>query len=204
MRHRAALFIRQSPAPNSAPDEPQSFFIGDTPSSEDDPFGCGGDFDQDHQDMPDQDLQSSSTRPINHAGMNLDLLPGHVMEEAKSGGASMEEDEPEEDPFGRGGDLSQDHQDTLDQRLLLSPIRSNHSADAYPNLLPHCGMEEPKTPGAPTPGPHQKQKIGQMRSGQIRSTKIGQIRPNKDGQMRPITFGQMWYWPNSVWPNAAK
>ena len=32
-----------------APDEPESFFIGDTPSSEDDPFGWGGDFDQNHQ-----------------------------------------------------------------------------------------------------------------------------------------------------------
>ena len=29
------------------PDEPESFFIGDTPSSEGDPFGWGGDFDQD-------------------------------------------------------------------------------------------------------------------------------------------------------------
>ena len=39
------------PAPVSAPapDEPESFFIGDTPSSEDDPFGWGGDFDQEHQ-----------------------------------------------------------------------------------------------------------------------------------------------------------
>ena len=26
----------------------------------------------------------------------------------------------------------------------------------------------------------------------------------KIGQMRPVKFGQMWYWPNSVWPNAAK
>ena len=43
-----------------------------------------------------------------------------------------------------------------------------------------------------------KNKIGQMRSGQIRSTKIGQIRPNKDGQMRPVNFGQMWYWPSVV------
>ena len=103
--------------------------------------------------MPDQDLQSYSAGPTNHAGMNLDLLPGHVMEEAKSGGASMEEDEPEEDPFGRGGDLSQDHQDTLDQRLLLRPIRSDHSADAYPNLLPHCGMQEPKTPECTTRAP---------------------------------------------------
>ena len=124
------LFIRQTRAPIPAPDEPQSFFIGDTPSSEDDPFGWGGDFDQDHQGIPDQDLQSYSAGPINHAGMNLDLLPGHVMEEAKSGGASMEEDEPEEDPFGRSGDLSQDHQDMLDQGLPSGPDRPNGPADA--------------------------------------------------------------------------
>ena len=79
------------PVPNPPPDEPQSFFIGDTPSSEDDPFGWGGDFDQDHQDMSDQDLQSDSAKPTNHAGMNLDLLPGHGMEEAKSSDTFMEE-----------------------------------------------------------------------------------------------------------------
>ena len=33
-----------APAPIPAPDEPQSFFIGDTLSSEDDPFGWGGRF----------------------------------------------------------------------------------------------------------------------------------------------------------------
>ena len=90
------------PAPNPAPDEPQSFFIGDTPSSEDDPFGWGGDFDQDHQSMSDQGLQSTPTRPTNQAGMNLDLLPGHGTEEAKSGDAMMEEDKPDEEPFGWG------------------------------------------------------------------------------------------------------
>ena len=61
---------------------------------------------------------------------------------------------------------------------------------------PPCGPPPfgPATLWAPTPsGPHQKQKIGQMRSGQIRSTKIGQIRPNKVGQMRPVNF-----WPNVV------
>ena len=36
-------------------------------------------------------------------------------------------------------------------------------------------------------GPHQKQKIGQMRSGQ-----------NEVGLMRPVNFGQMWHWPNSA------
>ena len=46
----------------------------------------------------------------------------------------------------------------------------------------------------PTPSGHPtKKKCGQMRSGQIRSTKIGQMRPGK--------FGQMWSWPNAVWPN---
>ena len=71
--------------------------------------------------------------------------------------------------------------------------------------------DPPTTPTTPPPHPHNehptttpKNKIGQMRSGQIRSNKIGQIRPNKVGQMRPVNFGQMWYWPNSVWPNAAK
>ena len=37
-------------------DEPESFFICDTPSSEDDPFGWGGDVDQDHHITPDQEL----------------------------------------------------------------------------------------------------------------------------------------------------
>ena len=60
----------------------------------------------------------------------------------------------------------------------------------------------PQGPNSWPSGPSLKQKIGQMRSGQIRSTQNGQIRPNKDGQMRPINFGHMWYWPNSVWPNA--
>ena len=58
--------------------------------------------------------------------------------------------------------------------------------------------------GSPPVRAPTKNKIGQMWSGQIRSTKIGQIRPNEDGQMQPVNFGQMWYWPNSVWPNVAK
>ena len=95
--------------------------------------------------MSDQDLQSSSTRPTNHAGMNLDLLPGHGMEEAKSGDTIMEEDKPDEDPLGWGGDLSQNHQDMLDQGLPSSPDRPNGPADAYPNLLPDREMEDPKT-----------------------------------------------------------
>ena len=42
----------------------------------------------------------------------------------------MKEDKPDEVPFGWSGDLSQDHQDTLDQGLLLSPVRPNDPADA--------------------------------------------------------------------------
>ena len=57
----------------------------------------------------------------------------------------MEEDKPDEDPFGWGGDLSQDHQDMLDQGLLSSPVRPNDPADAYPNLLPDREMEDSKT-----------------------------------------------------------
>ncbi len=61
-----------------------------------------------------------------------------------------------------------------------------------PPFGPHPGpppLRAPTPPG-PLPAPT-KNKIGQMRSGQIRSTKIGQIRPNKDGQMRPVDFGQI-------------
>ena len=60
---------------------------------------------------------------------------------------------------------------------------------------------------APTPSGHpfgpslfraltKIKKNGQMRFGEIRSTKIGPIRPNIDGQLRPVNFGQMWYWLN--------
>ena len=59
------------------------------------------------------------------------------------------------------------------------------------------GQSHPFAPpppvGPPPSGPSPKQQIGQMRSGQIPSTKIGQIRPNKDGQMRPSQL-----WPNVV------
>ena len=135
------------PVPVSIPtsDEPESFFIGDTPSSEDDPFGWCGNLDQNHQDVSDQDTKSSPTRPMNHDEMNLDILPKHVMEEVKSRDEIMEEDKPDEDPFGWGGDLSQDHQDMLDQSLPSNPDRSNGSADAYLNLLPDREMEDPKT-----------------------------------------------------------
>ena len=74
-------------------------------------------------------MQSSSTIPTNHAGMNLDLLHAHGMEEAESGNASMEEDKPDEDPFWLG----------------WRPDRPNGPADAYPNLLPDREMEDPKT-----------------------------------------------------------
>ena len=141
------------PAPNPAPDEPQSFFIGDTPSSEDDPFGCGGDCDQDHQDMPNQELQSSFTRPMNHEGMSLDLPPGHVMEEAKSGDATMEDAKPDEDPFGWGGDLDQDHQDMLDQKLPSSTDGPMDPAETYSNLLPDHEMKDSKTSGCATRTP---------------------------------------------------
>ena len=56
-----------------APDEPESFFIGDTPSSEDDPFGWGGDFDQDHQAMSDQELPFSPDGRMESAEMDLRL-----------------------------------------------------------------------------------------------------------------------------------
>ena len=59
------------------------FFIGDTPSSEDDPLGWGGDFDQDHQVMSDQDLPLSPVRPMESAEMDPCLSSGHTMEDAE-------------------------------------------------------------------------------------------------------------------------
>ena len=76
------------PAPVSAPtpDEPESFFIGDTPSAEDDPFGWGGDFDQDHQAVSDQYLPPSPDKRMEYAEMGLrlsgDPACAHTMEEA--------------------------------------------------------------------------------------------------------------------------
>ena len=91
---------------------------------------------------------------------------------------------------------------TLRDPTLSGPLNGPHlppfgappfGAPLFLGLAPH--------PSAPTPpGPHQN-KIGEML---VWSTKIGQIRQNKDGHMQPVNFGQMWYWPNSVWPNAAK
>ena len=71
------------PVSVSTPDEPESFFIGDTPSSEDDPFGWGGDFDQDHRVMSDQDLPLSPVRPMKSAEMDPCLSSGHTMEDAE-------------------------------------------------------------------------------------------------------------------------
>ena len=92
--------VRPAPVSILIPEELESFFIGDNPSSEEDPFGWGGDFDQDHQDMSDQALQSNLTRPTQHVGMNLELSPGHVMEQADSGDATMEDAKPDEGPSG--------------------------------------------------------------------------------------------------------
>ena len=63
------------PHASSTPDEPESFFIGDTPSSEDDPFGWGGEFDRDHQAKSDQDLPFSPDRQMHSAEGDLRLLP---------------------------------------------------------------------------------------------------------------------------------
>ena len=77
------------PAPVSVPtlDEPESFFIGDTPSSEDDPFGWGGDFDQDHQAMSDQELPVCPDKRMESAEMDLrlsgDSACAHTMEDAE-------------------------------------------------------------------------------------------------------------------------
>ena len=64
-------------APDSAPhaipgpDEPYSLSIGDTPSSEDDPFVWCGDFDQDHQAMSDQDLPLSRDRRVYRSTLHV-------------------------------------------------------------------------------------------------------------------------------------
>ena len=73
------------PVPVSVPtpDEHESFFIGDTPSSEDDPFGWGGDFDQDHQVMSDQDLPFTPVRPMESAEMDPCLSSGRTMKDAE-------------------------------------------------------------------------------------------------------------------------
>ena len=64
--------------------------------------------------------------------------------------------------------------------------------------------ESKKNPpfGPHPPGPQQKQlaKCGLAKFGQQKLAKFGQMR----SQMRPVEIGQMWFWPNSVWPHAAK
>ena len=89
------------------------------------------------------------------------------------------------------------------KREILGP----HPSAPHPSGPPTLRAPNPSGPhpsGPPTLRAPTKNKIGQIRFGQIWSTKIGQIRPNMDGQMRPVNFGQMWYWTNSVWPNTAK
>ena len=75
------------PAPFSVstPDEPESFFIGDTPSSEEDPFGWGGDFDQDHQAMSDQNLLLSPdtlSETVLDSRLSGDPASAHMTEDA--------------------------------------------------------------------------------------------------------------------------
>ena len=73
------------PASVSTPDEPESFFIGDTPTSEEDPFGWGGDFDQDHQAMSDQNLPLSPDKRaeiVLNSRLSGDPAGVHTMEDA--------------------------------------------------------------------------------------------------------------------------
>ena len=70
------------PHANPRPDEPESFFIGDTPSSEVDPFGWGGDFDQDHQAVSDQELPLTPDRRMDSAEGDFRLLPDPARDQA--------------------------------------------------------------------------------------------------------------------------
>ena len=100
---RVSRSVAPLPTPVSTPipEEPESFFIGDNPSSEEDPFGWGGDFDQDHQDMSDQALQSNFISPIHHDGMNPDCPPEYTtIDQVESGDATMEGPEPDKAPSG--------------------------------------------------------------------------------------------------------
>ena len=151
MRHRAALFIRQSLLPTPHLTNLNPSLLATLLHRKTTLLGGVEILTKITKTCPIK--ACSRPLPDLQAGMNLDLLPGHVMEEAKSGGAIMEEDKPDEDPFGWGGDLSQDHQDMSDQGLLLSPVRPNDPADAYPNLLPDCGMEDSKTSECATRAP---------------------------------------------------
>ena len=92
-----------------------------------------------------------------------------------------------------------------EERMKFPAGESKKSAKfwaVHPSGPPHPSGPHPF--GPPPFRARTKKKIGQMRSGKIRSTKIGQTRPNEVGRIWPVNFGQMWYWPNSVWPNAAK
>ena len=75
------------------------------------------------------------------------------MEEAKSGDATMEDAKPDEDPFGWGGDLDQDHQDMLNPKLPSSTDGPMDPAETYSNLLPDHEMKDSKTSGCATRTP---------------------------------------------------
>ena len=75
---RATFFLRLLPSPSRTPDEPESFFFGDTPSSEDDPFGWGGDFDQDHRATSDQRLPLSPDKRVETSQMDFRLSGDHA------------------------------------------------------------------------------------------------------------------------------
>ena len=63
----------------------ESFFIGDTPSSEEDPCGWGGDFDQDHRAVSHQRLALSPDKRVQTTQMDFRLSGDHA-------GAHMVED----------------------------------------------------------------------------------------------------------------
>ena len=75
-----------SPFPSPHLTSLNPFFIGDTPSSEKDPFGWGGDFDQDHQGMSDERLPLSPDNRVETAQMNFrlsgDRAGAHMVEDA--------------------------------------------------------------------------------------------------------------------------
>ena len=75
-----------APVSVSTPDAPEPFFIGDTPSSEEDSVGCIGDFDQDHRTMSVQRLPLSPDKRAETAQMDFrlsgDPAGAHMMEDA--------------------------------------------------------------------------------------------------------------------------
>ena len=74
-----------APVATPTPGEPESLFIGDTPSSEEDPFGWGGDFDQDHRATSDQRLPLSPDKRVETTQVDFRLSGDHA-------GAHMIED----------------------------------------------------------------------------------------------------------------